>query len=41
MLYTGEEKGGFYHFIFITVDADKVKGKVIDIRGEVKDTFER
>ncbi len=41
MLYTGEEKGGFYHFIFVTVDGNKVEGKVIDINGKVKDTFQR
>ncbi len=40
LLYTGEKKGGFYHFILVPVDADKVKGEVIDIRGEVKDTFQ-
>lgn len=41
LLYTGEEKGGFYHFILVTVDDDKVQGEVIDIRGGVKDTFQR
>ena len=38
-LYAEEEKGGFYHFVLVTVDGDKVKGQVIDIKGKVKDTF--
>ncbi len=40
-LYAGEARGGFYHFILITVDEERVKGEVIDIRAGVKDTFER
>ncbi len=40
-LYAGEGRGGFYHFILITVDKDRVTGEVIDMRGEVKDIFER
>ncbi len=38
-LYADEAKGGFYHFMLVTVDAGKVEGKVIDINGKVKDTF--
>jgi len=40
-LYAGVEKGGFYHFILVKVDETNVTGKVIDITGKVKDTFER
>lgn len=39
-LYAGEEKGGFYHFILVTVDGATVKGEVIDISGKVKDSFQ-
>lgn len=39
-LYAGEGKGGFHHFILVTVDGDSVKGEVIDINGKVKDTFQ-
>lgn len=39
-LYSEKEKGGFYHFILVTVSGNKVKGEVIDIKGEVRDTFE-
>jgi predicted phosphodiesterase len=38
-LYADEEKGGFNHFVLVTVDGDEVKGKVIDIKGKVRDTF--
>jgi len=40
-LYAGVEKGGFYHFILVKVDEKNVTGEVIDIRDNVKDTFER
>jgi 3',5'-cyclic AMP phosphodiesterase CpdA len=39
-LYADEKEGGFYHFILITVDGDRVSGEVIDIKGKVKDTFQ-
>jgi 3',5'-cyclic AMP phosphodiesterase CpdA len=39
-LYTSDDKGGFYHFILVTVDGKKVTGKVIDINGKVRDTFQ-
>jgi hypothetical protein len=38
-LYAGEGKGGFYHFVLVTVDGDSVKGEVIDSSGKVRDTF--
>ena len=38
-LYAGEGKGGFHHFILVTVDGDKVEGDLIDINEKVKDTF--
>lgn len=40
-LYGGEKQGGFHHFILITVDGNGVKGRVIDIGGEVRDIFGR
>jgi predicted phosphodiesterase len=39
-LYTSDDKGGFYHFILVTVDGKKVTGRVIDINGKVRDTFQ-
>lgn len=40
VLYAQEEQGGYYHFLLVTVDGNKVKGEVIDIRGNVKDAFQ-
>ena len=40
LLYADEAEGGFYHFILLTVDENQVKGEVIDIKGNVKDTFQ-
>jgi predicted phosphodiesterase len=38
-LYAAEKDGGFYHFIVMTVDGDKVSAEVIDIKGKVRDRF--
>ncbi len=38
-LYADEKEGGFYHFIMVTVDGDKVSAEVIDINGKVRDRF--
>jgi hypothetical protein len=38
-LYAYEKDGGFYHFIVVTVDGDKVSAEVIDINGKVRDKY--
>jgi hypothetical protein len=38
-LYAGDEDGGFYHYILMTVDGDKVSGEVVDINGKIRDRF--
>jgi 3',5'-cyclic AMP phosphodiesterase CpdA len=38
-LYSDEKHGGFYHYIYVTVDGDKVVGEVVDINGMVRDRF--
>lgn len=38
-MYDREEDGGFYHFIRVTVDGDRVSGEVVDVNGKVKDRF--
>jgi predicted phosphodiesterase len=38
-LYAVERDGGFYHFIVVTVDGDKVSAEVVDINGKVRDRF--
>lgn len=38
-MYADEKDGGFYHFIVVTVDGDKVSAEVIDIKGKVRDRF--
>lgn len=40
MLYATDNKGGFYHFILVTVNGNKVTGRAIDINGKVRDTFQ-
>ena len=38
-LYAEDQEGGFYHFVLVTVNGKDVTGKVIDIKGKVRDTF--
>jgi 3',5'-cyclic AMP phosphodiesterase CpdA len=38
-LYAKDEDGGFYHYIFVTVDGDKVNAEVVDINGKIRDKF--
>ena len=38
-LYADDMNGGFYHYIYVTVDGDRVSAEVVDINGKVKDRF--
>jgi 3',5'-cyclic AMP phosphodiesterase CpdA len=38
-MYVKDEEGGFYHYVLITVDGDKVSGEVVDINGKIRDKF--
>ncbi len=38
-VYDREENGGFFHFVRVTVDGDKVSGEVVDINGKIRDRF--
>jgi len=38
-LYAKDEDGGFYHYIFVNVDGDKVNAEVVDINGKIRDKF--
>jgi Icc protein len=38
-LYAKNQEGGFYHYVFVTVDGDKVNAEVVDINGKIRDKF--
>lgn len=38
-LYTDDLNGGFHHYIYVTVDGEKVSGEVVDVNGKVRDRF--
>lgn len=38
-LHADDKNGGFFHFILMTVDGDKVNAEVVDINGKVRDRF--
>ncbi len=38
-MYLNDEDGGFYHFVRVIVDGDKISAEVVDIHGKVRDRF--
>jgi 3',5'-cyclic AMP phosphodiesterase CpdA len=38
-LYAKDEDGGFHHYVYVTVDGDKVSGEVWDMNGKIRDRF--
>jgi 3',5'-cyclic AMP phosphodiesterase CpdA len=38
-MYDSEEHGGFFHFVRVTVDGDKVSAEVVDVHDKVRDRF--
>jgi 3',5'-cyclic-AMP phosphodiesterase len=38
-LYADNDNGGFHHFILVTVEGETVSGRVIDDKGQLRDTF--
>jgi 3',5'-cyclic AMP phosphodiesterase CpdA len=38
-LYGPDDDGGFYHFIKVNVDGDRVNAEVVDINGKARDRF--
>lgn len=38
-MYDSEVHGGFFHFVQVTVDGDRVSAEVVDVNGKVRDRF--
>ena len=38
-LYADDLNGGFHHYVFMTVDAERVSGEAVDINGNIRDKF--
>ena len=38
-LYAKDEDGGFHHYVYVTVDGEKVSGEVVDVNGKIRDRF--
>ncbi len=38
-MYDSEAHGGFFHFVQVTVDGDRVSAEVVDVNGKVRDRF--
>jgi len=38
-MYLKDEDGGYYHYVRVVVDKDKVSAEVVDVNGKIRDTF--
>jgi 3',5'-cyclic AMP phosphodiesterase CpdA len=38
-LYADDLNGGFFHYVYMTVDGNTVNGEVVDVNGKVRDRF--
>ena len=34
-----KEKGGYYHYVWVSIQTDRMEGEVVDLEGEVRDRF--
>jgi len=34
-----KEKGGFFHYVWISAQKEKIEGEVVDLEGQIKDSF--
>ena len=38
-LYADDLNGGFFHYVYVTVDGNTVNGEVVDVNGKIRDRF--
>ena len=38
-LYTTEKRGGYFHYVWISVEKEKIEGEVVALEGKVQDRF--
>ncbi|MBM4308140.1 MAG: hypothetical protein FJ123_15525 [Deltaproteobacteria bacterium] len=38
-LHPFKERGGYFHYVWVSIQTDRVEGEVIDLEGEVRDRF--
>ncbi len=38
-LHPFKERGGYFHYVWVSVQADRIEGEVVDLEGEVRDQF--
>jgi len=38
-LYATKERGGYFHFVLVSYKGNRIEGKVIDLKGEIRETF--
>ena len=38
-IYTFKDSGGYFHFVWISVERGRMEGEVVDLEGEIKDRF--
>jgi hypothetical protein len=38
-LYALKDKGGYFHYVWISVQVDRREGEVVDLEGQIRDKF--
>jgi hypothetical protein len=38
-IYAFKENGGYFHYVWITIEKGRIRGEVVDLEGEVQDRF--
>jgi predicted phosphodiesterase len=38
-IYASKDRGGYFHYVFISVKKERLEGEVIDLEGQVRDKF--
>jgi 3',5'-cyclic AMP phosphodiesterase CpdA len=38
-LHPFKERGGYFHYVWVSVQTDRIEGEVVDLEGEVRDRF--
>jgi hypothetical protein len=38
-LHPFKESGGYYHYVWVSIQTDRMEGEVVDLEGQVRDRF--
>ncbi len=38
-LYTTQKRGGYFHYVWVSVERERIEGEVVDLEGKIQDRF--